>query len=309
MHTDFHFATIMTILWDNARREPVPIPATRPTLGEWLTDSEIDVLRAGLDRALGLIPAFDELFQLFVNMPDLRGQPVPGLTESLLARMIGNGLEGLTREQVIQLATTPEWLAELKDAIDANPSARWLGGSDAVISNDRIATPARNNPAIGPRPSSELGLPSIAIPFRDHRPVDIAGQQSTSPPGEVVSERTTKWIIPVSADGIECYSGTPPDSLAVELTLSGVGDGVRLEVEFDPLPMTQDVECRGRLVSAARRELAQAGVEARKLTFPLPNPNALTDTVLECEYRDANSYFRFRVGIARPIGYVPPDTD
>jgi hypothetical protein len=150
-----------------------PVPLT-------ITDDEAGILRTGLERALLDRAAFDSLIVLYVGWKS-RTETFPHhLRQTILEKGLGS-LDGLT---IASLAVSPDWIAELWEAL-ITPSQYWLDAADRL----------RWGTSTGPRFPGRvlLGIQgpvaSATLRFRLRREIEDAVSLAPSLP----NARLTKW--------------------------------------------------------------------------------------------------------------------
>lgn len=93
-----------------------------------LTEDEVTALRGGLSHAIRDETTFDALFDFYIGLPD-EGEAEP-MPEGLRRRASEPDMPMVAPEELIRLATTPVWVAELRDAVVAlQPETRQDAGS------------------------------------------------------------------------------------------------------------------------------------------------------------------------------------
>lgn len=110
-----------------------PVPKLEP--------DELNTLRAGLADAVRNPDAFDDLFVLYFRLPDpYKPDPLP---DDLQRRALGANLLDVSDAELVQLLTTPVWIAELRDAFvdDKGKSSRPSTGGkrSTVVGRDEPA--------------------------------------------------------------------------------------------------------------------------------------------------------------------------
>ena len=87
---------------------------------------DLATLHAGLEEALVDVTAFDELFEVYLATPGATDDaPLP---DGLRGRILQNGLGELSPDELVRLAASPVWIAELWDAM-TDPSPYWRARS------------------------------------------------------------------------------------------------------------------------------------------------------------------------------------
>jgi hypothetical protein len=255
---------------------------------------DVEILRVGLTRALLDIDLFLKLSGVVWDARAGRPDDEESLPQSLKDEILEHGLTAVSPGDLARLAISPNWLAELKDAIDTCPSSRWLDQLDLVFPEENATTSVLSQP-------SSLLPASTQQSSRDDLPLSAHFSRPASTPAEVVRSRgSTTWTVLVPIGGVEWLSeaDTAVSRITAEFTQSEDGGEFRLEVRLDPLPLTRDAVCHAKLITA-EGEIGRAEAKDRRLTFLLPVV-APSDAVLEGEYQRGETHLRFHVTLGQP---------
>ena len=122
------FPEILTVLWYRSRTNPnqkpdEDIPPLKP--------DEVNSLRAGLAAVVHNAHLFDALFEFYLNVSSVQTEWDTELPDDLRDRFLTRGPGALSPNELTQLATTPVWVAGLRDAVVADPAT--LATSDHPV--------------------------------------------------------------------------------------------------------------------------------------------------------------------------------
>ncbi|MCE9566234.1 MAG: hypothetical protein K8U57_29785 [Planctomycetes bacterium] len=122
MTTVARFPELVTLLWLARKTNGSSDHVSR--LAAKLTEDEIRILRIGLTTVIADEAAFNALFEIFLTSPDTTGDELE-LNVHRKKQILEYGLERLPSDQLVELASTPVWLAELRDAVIELPLPYW----------------------------------------------------------------------------------------------------------------------------------------------------------------------------------------
>ncbi len=142
-------------------------------LASKLTANEILALRTGLEIVLTDQHAFDELFDLFLRLPGEPDACEPEFDRNLKQRILDRGVGDLRVDQLVQLTATPEWLAELRDALsEPIPHPYWAAVAAAHRTQPANASGGPTGERIRAEVASALDLLGHPLGLNPRKVVD-----------------------------------------------------------------------------------------------------------------------------------------
>lgn len=216
-----------------------------------------------------------------------------------LALVLERGLTALG-ERVDLLALDGPSLLGLRAAVFADLSPFWSGRLEEVAASWGLPVRAEEfieRASSSSGASSDVGVPEDQLAA----PLSAGTTPKTSDPGQV--PLPDFWVVLVPPEAISLEGDGKPllkGSLSVEFTFFQEGPPYQLEVQLDPLRLTPDVICEGRILTPQDEEVAHATANDRRLTFFLQVPS-LGDCVLACDFRKGQQRLRFRVVVRPPM--------